>query len=581
MEPEGHEEQGSEQGLEQGCLRNRGGFECREEQGSLRFRRNQDNDLKRPPNFVLGDPHRIAKELAFTTKRKEPKVNELICEIKNALEMDRINEDEEQMEDIKNSTKELGDMITTDPRLCDLLDMDFLKLLLLFLKRDPYPHLQVYIAAIFKPFVIYSCNEDVVGVIRSVTPIVMNLINSRVSMVQVEALWLLRNLLDAISKLISKFNTEDLLVEEEDLLVEEEDLEEEDLEEEDLEEEDLEEEDLEEEDLLVEEALHVITSLIMRRSIGYGVFYAACVSLLGFCENFPKFSSEKLKLVVPALIKLIESNVTIGCRGLALLCDGREEMVVDDADLDCLIGRLVLLMNSPERAMVISALNAMRSIARWGTDAVIETIIKKDGALLILSILLNEDDMYIVKQTCWILTNITARKEKHIRAVVDGELIGPLVHVVESCELSDVREVAVWALSNALSGVSLDQIECLRNSCSKVSWPRLLLTILHDNLCILVTLEGLVNIKVAKVTWDGRPIDGVELHSIFKKIMHDGELIRGSSVYDAQTSASGTMEYSRILFESEFSGHKLTDRPYNKVKPKPKSNSVHCPEKEP
>ncbi|KAK1363041.1 Chitinase [Heracleum sosnowskyi] len=70
MELEGHEEQGSEQGLEQGCLRNRGGFECREEQGSLRFRRNQDNDLKRPPNFVFGDPHRIAKELAFTTKRK-------------------------------------------------------------------------------------------------------------------------------------------------------------------------------------------------------------------------------------------------------------------------------------------------------------------------------------------------------------------------------------------------------------------------------------------------------------------------------------------------------------------------------
>ncbi|KAK1363039.1 hypothetical protein POM88_038600 [Heracleum sosnowskyi] len=565
MELEGHKEQGLEQGLEQSCLRNRGGFECREEQGSLRFRRNQNNDLKRPPNFVLGDPHRIAKELAFTTKRKEPKVNELICEIKNALEMDRINEDEEQMEDIKNSTKELGDMITTDPRLCDLLDMDFLKLLLLFLERDPYPQLQAYIAAIFKPFVIYSCNEDVVGVIRSVTPIVMNLINSRVSMVQVEALWLLRNLLDAISK----FNIEDLLVEEEDL------------EEEDLEEEDLEEEDLEEEDLLVEEALHVITSLIMRRSIGYGVLYAACVSLLGFCENFPKFSSEKLKLVVPALIKLIESDVTIGCRGLALLCDGREEMVVDDADLDCLIGRLVLLMNSPERAMVISALNAMRSIVRWGTDAVIETIIKKDGALLILSILLDEDDMYIVKQTCWILSNITARKEKHIRAVVDGELIGPLVHVVESCELSDVREVAVWALSNALSGVSLDQIECLRNSCSRVSWPGLLSTILRDNLCILVTLEGLVNIKVAKVTWDGRPIDGVELHSIFKKIMHDGELIRGSSVYDAQTSASGTMEYSRILFESEFSGHKLTDRPYNKVKPKPKSNSVHCPEKEP
>ncbi|KAK1363048.1 hypothetical protein POM88_038609 [Heracleum sosnowskyi] len=512
MELEGHEEQGSEQGLEQGCLRNRGGFECREEQGSLRFRRNQDNDLKRPPNFVFGDPPRIAKELAFTTKRKEPRVNELICEIKNALEMDLINEDEGQMEDIENSTKELGDMITTDPRLCDLLDMDFLKLLLLFFKRDPYPHLQAYIATIFKPFVIYSCNEDVVGVIRSVTPIVMNIINSRVSMVQVEALWLLRNLLDAISK----FNIEDLLV---------------------------------------EEALHVITSLIMRRSIGYGVLYAACVSLLGFCENFPKFSSEKLKLAVPALIKLIESNVlsslTIGCRGLALLCDGREEMVVDDADLDCLIGRLVLLMNSPERAMVISALNAMRSIARWGTDAVVETIIKKDGALLILSILLDEDDMYIVKQTCWILSNITARKEKHIRAVIDGELIGPLVHVFESCKLSDVREVAVWALSNAMSGVGLDQIECLRTSCSKVYWLDFLNETLHQSLCLLVALEGLTNIKVIKVTWDGRLIDGVELHSIFKKIVQEP----GTVSIDFQHDITFLSGHGGLMLELWINGH--------------------------
>ncbi|KAK1363053.1 hypothetical protein POM88_038614 [Heracleum sosnowskyi] len=75
MELEGHEEQGSEQGLEQGCLRNCGGFECREEKGSLRFRRNQDNDLKRPPNFVYGDPPLIAKELAFTTKRKRRTVH--------------------------------------------------------------------------------------------------------------------------------------------------------------------------------------------------------------------------------------------------------------------------------------------------------------------------------------------------------------------------------------------------------------------------------------------------------------------------------------------------------------------------
>lgn len=66
-----------------------------------------------------------------------------------------------------------------------------------------------------------------------------------------QALWLLRNLVFAISKFSIKYS-------------------------------------------LVKEALPVITSLIMKDSIGYGVLCAACASLSVFCEVIPKFSLEKV-----------------------------------------------------------------------------------------------------------------------------------------------------------------------------------------------------------------------------------------------------------------------------------------------
>lgn len=150
----------------------------------MRIRRNQDDGLKRPPNFFYSDPEWIAKQLAFTTKRKEVKIYDLIRNIKNEFDKGQTNK---QMAEIAYFIKQLGNMITPDPRLCDLLDMDLLKLLLLFLKDDEYPDLQAHTATILKPLVIYSCNdEDVVVVIRSCTPIVVNLIRSKDSMVQVE-----------------------------------------------------------------------------------------------------------------------------------------------------------------------------------------------------------------------------------------------------------------------------------------------------------------------------------------------------------------------------------------------------------
>ncbi|KAL6549728.1 hypothetical protein OROMI_020216 [Orobanche minor] len=82
----------------------------------------------------------------------------------------------------------------------------------------------------------------------------------------------------------------------------------------------------------------------------------------------------------------------------------------------------VRLIDSESRVKTIAGLGALRSIVRWG-------IIKKD-TLLSLECLLGEDDKYYVKNACWIISNITARKENHIKVVIDSGLIEPLVDVV-------------------------------------------------------------------------------------------------------------------------------------------------------
>lgn len=46
-----------------------------------------------------------------------------------------------------------------------------------------------------------------------------------------------------------------------------------------------------------------------------------------------------------------------------------------------------------------------------------------------------------------------------IDGVPEGKLIDPLVKIMLNCNLNDVRKEAAWAISNAMCGVGIDQIE--------------------------------------------------------------------------------------------------------------------------
>ncbi len=64
------------------------------------------------------------------------------------------------------------------------------------------------------------------------------------------------------------------------------------------------------------------------------------------------------------------------------------------------------------------------------------------------------------KEACWTISNITAGNRDQIQAVLDANLIPPLLKILEDGDFK-TRKEAAWAISNATSGGSDTQIKCV------------------------------------------------------------------------------------------------------------------------
>ncbi|KAK1363274.1 hypothetical protein POM88_038835 [Heracleum sosnowskyi] len=350
---------------------------------------------------------------------QKSKIDELTDCIKFKVDNNQLDEE------VEKYTQELANMISADPRLGDLLQHHLLEILVTLLKHKQYPKLQSHAAIILQYVVACSGNKEFV--MKFITPsIIVNLMHSAVCEVQKQALLLLRYIAFGIPNCSkSKF--------------------------------------------VLEEVLESLTSLIdsFNDSTGSDLLYNGTKTLALACQVYLDFSPDELELILRALMKLLKYEnshvLAYACSGISYLCDGKQKMVVEEQQLGTLIDRLIELIDSESRVKTIAGLRALGCIVRWGSDSNIELIIERD-ILLSLECLLGEDDKYYVKNACWIISNITARNENHIKAVIDSGLIEPLVDVVENYDLLDVKREAARAISNAIYGLGLNQIRQLRNS---------------------------------------------------------------------------------------------------------------------
>ncbi|KAL8115364.1 hypothetical protein AgCh_022012 [Apium graveolens] len=144
-------------------------------------------------------------------------------------------------------------------------------------------------------------------------------------------------------------------------------------------------------------------------------------------------------------------------------------------------------------------------------------IISKKDALQILGHALHLEERDFVENACWIISNITAGKENHIKAVIDSGLIERLCGVVENYKLLDIKKEAAWAISNAIYGVGPDRIEDLRSKCVEPFWS-ILKVFRADQEIVSFLLEGLIILGGLKVSYNDQPIDAAELKKLLVRL---------------------------------------------------------------
>ncbi|KAL5072516.1 hypothetical protein RYX36_011500 [Vicia faba] len=74
-----------------------------------------------------------------------------------------------------------------------------------------------------------------------------------------------------------------------------------------------------------------------------------------------------------------------------------------------------------------------------------------------INLLANNYKKSIKKEACWTLSNITAGNTQQIQAVIDANIIPPLVALFQNVEFDIKKEVA-WAIFNATSDGSPEQL---------------------------------------------------------------------------------------------------------------------------
>lgn len=216
-------------------------------------------------------------------------------------------------------------------------------------------------------------------------------------------------------------------------------------------------------------------------------------TLSNFCRGKPPTPFEQVKPALPVLQQLIHVNdeevLTDACWALSYLSDGPNDKIqaVIEAGV---CTRLVQLLLHPSATVLIPALRTVGNIVT-GDDAQTQFMIDNGALPCLYQLLTQNHKKSIKKEACWTISNITAGNRAQIQAVVEANIIHPLVHLLQHAEF-EIKKEAAWAISNATSGGSHEQIQFLvSQGCIK---PLCDLLICPDPRIVTVCLEGLENV---------------------------------------------------------------------------------------
>lgn len=216
-------------------------------------------------------------------------------------------------------------------------------------------------------------------------------------------------------------------------------------------------------------------------------------TLSNFCRGKPPTAFEQVKPALPVLRQLIflndEEVLTDACWALSYLSDGPNDKIQDVIESG-VCPRLVELLSHPSPTVLVPALRTVGNIVT-GDDTQTQFVIDNKVLPNLFQLLMQNHKKSIKKEACWTISNITAGNRAQIQAVIEANIIQPLVHLLQNAEF-EIKKEAAWAISNATSGGAHEQIQflvgegCIAPLCDLLVCP--------DPRIITVCLEGLENI---------------------------------------------------------------------------------------
>merc|ERR1712137_301249 len=181
---------------------------------------------------------------------------------------------------------------------------------------------------------------------------------------------------------------------------------------------------------------------------------------------------------------------TDACWALSYISDGDDDKKINKILEAGVCQSAVRLLNHQTSSVQTPALHVIGNIVTG--DEIQTQVAISCGCLPALKHMLDTHPKKSIKrEVCWTLSNITAGSQQQIQGVIQASIIDSLIIHMKESEF-DVRKEAAWAIANATSSGSPEQIAtlvakgCIPPLCELVNAP--------DVRVVAVSLEGLENI---------------------------------------------------------------------------------------
>lgn len=163
-------------------------------------------------------------------------------------------------------------------------------------------------------------------------------------------------------------------------------------------------------------ALDRIATVLEQATPGTSFMRNASWALSNLCRGRPQPDYNLVRRAIPALIKVLVENdkediITDICWALSYLSDGAKERVNDLLNNNLLV-KIIQLLNHEQVAIAIPCLRTIGNIVT-GDDEQTQMAIEA-GLIGSLNHILGHSKKTVRKETCWVLSNITAGTEAQL-----------------------------------------------------------------------------------------------------------------------------------------------------------------------